>query len=113
MPCTMSRFTTIARPATHAARPVTIARRPVAARPRHHESFEPTWEELKAAVSDAIVLAKDICRTGSTSECAAAWDIVEELSAAAADAKKRVPADPREGYCADDESADECKMYDV
>jgi hypothetical protein len=43
-------------------------------------------------VESAIKNAKDECATGSTAECAAAWDVVEEVSAAQADAKTKAKA---------------------
>ena len=43
-------------------------------------------------VESAIKDAKDECATGSTAECAAAWDVVEEVSAAQADAKAKAKA---------------------
>lgn len=73
-------------------------------------AFEPTREELQTAVRDAITVAKQVCDTGSIAECAVAWDIVEELSAAAADARS---ADPLERYCETHPSESECRTYDL
>jgi len=44
------------------------------------------------SVEGAIKDAKDACATGSTAECAAAWDVVEEVSAAKADDKTKAKA---------------------
>ena len=87
----------------------------------HHEKYRddskiapsidfPTREELRSAVVDAINLANQICEKGTAAECAVAWDIVEELSAAAADAK---PSDEFEEFCEDNPDAEECRMFDV
>lgn len=44
---------------------------------------------------------------------AAAWDTVEELSAAASHAKdNKVVEDPLEKFCEEDPSADECRVYE-
>lgn len=44
---------------------------------------------------------------------AAAWDTVEELSAAASHAKDNAQKeDPLEKFCEDDPSADECRVYE-
>lgn len=59
--------------------------------------------------------ARSICQEkGATSpECAAAWDEVEELQAAAAhkrEAKK--PLNSLEAYCAENPDAKECRIYE-
>lgn len=43
---------------------------------------------------------------------AAAWDTVEELSAAASHAKESAKEDPLEKFCEEDPSADECRVYE-
>jgi hypothetical protein len=43
---------------------------------------------------------------------AAAWDTVEELSAAASHAKSSAKEDPLEKFCEEDPSADECRVYE-
>ncbi|KAL0435978.1 UNVERIFIED_CONTAM: Calvin cycle protein CP12-1, chloroplastic [Sesamum radiatum] len=46
-------------------------------------------------------------------ECAAAWDEVEELSAAASHARdKQKESDPLENYCKENPETDECRTYD-
>jgi len=45
-------------------------------------------------VEVAIDEAKAACADGSTAECAAAWDVVEEVSAGAADAKGKAAVRP-------------------
>lgn len=72
----------------------------------------PTYEELQTAVVDAIDIANQVCEIGTAEECAVAWDIVEELSAAAADAKPE-SLDPLDSFCENNPDAEECKMFDV
>ena len=50
---------------------------------------------------------------GTTADCAAAWDTVEELSAEAAHQKaKAVKKDPMEEFCDESPDADECRVYE-
>lgn len=78
-------------------------------------------------IEDKLDVAREEARTicaekGPTArECAAAWDVVEEMQAAAADqrAKKateltepETAASSFEQYCADNPNAKECRIYD-
>ncbi|OWM80061.1 calvin cycle protein CP12-1, chloroplastic-like [Punica granatum] len=65
-------------------------------------------------VAESIKEAEEACAGGATSgECAAAWDEVEELSAAASHAKERKKeSDPLETFCKDNPETDECRTYD-
>jgi len=65
-------------------------------------------------ISESIKQAEETCSEDSASgECAAAWDEVEELSAAASHARdKAKDADPLETYCKDNPETDECRTYD-
>jgi hypothetical protein len=69
----------------------------------------------KGAVESAIKEAEDKCTSGTSGECAAAWDNVEEISATIAH-KKVADADPSndplEKFCDDNPDADECRVYD-
>ena len=59
--------------------------------------------------------AREICASkGATSpECAAAWDIVEELQAAAAHQRQKKKAtNSLEAYCAEHPDAEECRIYE-
>ncbi|KAK4441832.1 Calvin cycle protein CP12-1, chloroplastic [Sesamum alatum] len=78
--------------------------RPVAAVP----------DQLSDKVEESIKSAQEACSENPVSgECAAAWDEVEELSAAASDAKdKNTDSDPLENYCKDNPETDECRTYD-
>ncbi|MGF1488592.1 MAG: Calvin cycle protein CP12 [Prochloraceae cyanobacterium] len=59
--------------------------------------------------------AREVCSTeGSTSsECAAAWDVVEELQAEAAHQRENKPKkNSLEQYCEDNPEAAECRIYE-
>lgn len=72
--------------------------------------------QVKAATSvpDAIKDAEKACADGSTNECAAAWDVVEEISAATSHKKviAKENSDPLEQFCDGNPDADECRMHD-
>ncbi|KAG8370605.1 hypothetical protein BUALT_Bualt13G0000800 [Buddleja alternifolia] len=78
--------------------------RPVAAAP----------DKLSEKVEESIKNAQEACSDDPVSgECAAAWDEVEELSAAASHARdKNKDSDPLETYCKDNPETDECRTYD-
>nr|ABD37968.1 CP12 [Mesostigma viride] len=67
-------------------------------------------------VAKSIKDAEETCASGTTGECAAAWDEVEELSAAASDKKKKekeiAKKDPLEKFCEDNPETDECRVYE-
>ncbi|CAO2162205.1 unnamed protein product [Urochloa humidicola] len=70
---------------------------------------------ISGKVSDSIKKAEETCADEKASgECAAAWDEVEELSAAASHARDKLKesSDPLENYCKDNPEADECRVYD-
>ncbi len=82
---------------------------------------EQVQEEIKKAASNIAELiekereqARATCDiNGSDSgECAAAWDAVEELQAAASHQRTSVPKTSLEKYCDDNPSAAECLIYD-
>jgi uncharacterized protein YgiB involved in biofilm formation len=59
--------------------------------------------------------ARVVCETkgGSSGECAAAWDAVEELQAEAAHKReKEAPKNSLQQYCDDNPEAMECRVYD-
>nr|ADZ23481.1 chloroplast protein 12 [Stylosanthes guianensis] len=67
-------------------------------------------ERVEKSISDAQEACND---NPAGSECAAAWDEVEELSAAASHARdKKKESDPLENYCKDNPETDECRAYD-
>ncbi|CAF1797809.1 hypothetical protein Bca4012_028315 [Brassica carinata] len=73
-------------------------------------------EIISVKVEKSIQEAKETCADDPVSgECVAAWDEVEELSAAASharDKKKAGGSDPLEEYCSDNPETDECRTYD-
>lgn len=58
--------------------------------------------------------ARAVCDVkGATSgECAAAWDVVEELQAEASHQKQKKPKNSLERYCDENPDADECRLYE-
>lgn len=71
-------------------------------------------KKLSDKVEESIKNAQEACSEDPVSgECKAAWDEVEELSAAASHARdKHKEADPLENYCQDNPETDECRTYD-
>ncbi|MGF1494514.1 MAG: CP12 domain-containing protein [Microcoleaceae cyanobacterium] len=70
---------------------------------------------LQERIEQAIAEARDICASqGATSrECAAAWDVVEELQAEAAHQKAEILTKTAfEEYCEENPDAFEARMYD-
>ena len=65
-------------------------------------------------MSESIKGAQEACSEDAASgECAAAWDEVEELSAAASHARDKLKeSDPLENYCKENPETDECRTYD-
>eukprot|EP00897_Mesotaenium_endlicherianum_P005750 jgi/Mesen1/5202/ME000258S04295 len=73
-----------------------------------------TPQELDNKLEALIQEAKDLCATGSTGECAAMWDEIEEISANAAHKRDAAKGgvDPLEKFCEDSPEADECRTYE-
>ncbi|KAI3693809.1 hypothetical protein L1987_76761 [Smallanthus sonchifolius] len=71
-------------------------------------------EGLSEKIAASIESAKESCADDPASgECVAAWDEVEELSAASSHARdKAKDADPLETYCKDNPETDECRTYE-
>ncbi|CAA0388068.1 unnamed protein product [Arabidopsis thaliana] len=71
---------------------------------------------ISDVVEKSIKEAQETCADDPVSgECVAAWDEVEELSAAASharDKKKADGSDPLEEYCKDNPETNECRTYD-
>ncbi|HIK30581.1 MAG TPA: Calvin cycle protein CP12 [Oscillatoriales cyanobacterium M59_W2019_021] len=71
--------------------------------------------DIKEKIEQEREEARTVCdASGATSaECAAAWDAVEELQAAASHQKEVVePKNSLEQYCDDNPDAAECRIYD-
>ncbi|XP_042517283.1 calvin cycle protein CP12-1, chloroplastic-like [Macadamia integrifolia] len=71
-------------------------------------------EKISEKVVESIKSAEETCADDPTSgECAAAWDEVEEVSAAASHARqKQKDSDPLETYCKDNPETVECRTYE-
>ncbi|KAL9227635.1 hypothetical protein vseg_003303 [Gypsophila vaccaria] len=71
-------------------------------------------EKLSESIEQSIKTAQETCSDNPESgECAAAWDEVEEVSAAASHARdKSKSVDPLETYCKDNPETNECRTYD-
>lgn len=69
---------------------------------------------LSEKVAESIKEAETACSENPASgECVAAWDEVEELSAAASHARDRQKStDPLEEYCKDNPEVEECRTYE-
>lgn len=73
-----------------------------------------TTPDISDKVEESIKEAEEACAGDPVSgECAAAWDEVEELSAAVSHLKdKKKDSDPLEEYCKDNPETDECRTYE-
>lgn len=69
---------------------------------------------IREQIEQEIEQARAVCdvKGGSSSECAAAWDAVEELQAEASHQKQVKPKNSLEKYCDDNPDAAECRVYD-
>lgn len=73
-----------------------------------------TTSNIQAKIEEEVAEARAVCGiSGSNSaECAAAWDAVEELQAAASHQSKEKPKNSLEKYCDANPDADECRLYE-
>ncbi|KAI9082615.1 hypothetical protein K1719_035484 [Acacia pycnantha] len=71
-------------------------------------------DRISEKVEESIKNAEEACSDNPAGgECVAAWDEVEELSAAASHERDRKKeSDPLENYCKDNPETDECRTYD-
>jgi len=74
-------------------------------------------DTIQDRINQELEAARDACDTsGSASEeCAAAWDVVEELQAEAAHQRDKGEGQSKssfEQYCDNNPDADECRVYD-
>ncbi|MBW4690704.1 MAG: Calvin cycle protein CP12 [Lyngbya sp. HA4199-MV5] len=69
---------------------------------------------LEAQIPSMLEHARTACSTNGdlSSECAAAWDAVEEVQAASAD-RRLQPKTSLDRYCDERPDAAECRIYDV
>lgn len=70
--------------------------------------------DIQQQIQKEIEQARSACDIsgGDSSECAAAWDAVEELQAEASHQRNSVPKTSLEKYCDLNPDADECRVYD-
>ncbi|GBF90866.1 hypothetical protein Rsub_03720 [Raphidocelis subcapitata] len=92
------------------------ARVSVRAAPRPAVRVVRARAQPEKVLQEAIKEAEEVCDGGAAGECAAAWDNVEEISAAISHKKANDAAtnanDPLEQFCGDNPDADECRVYD-
>ncbi|KAL9239760.1 hypothetical protein vseg_014052 [Gypsophila vaccaria] len=71
-------------------------------------------DKLSESIEQSVKVAQETCADNPESgECAAAWDEVEEVSAAASHARDKIKStNPLETYCKDNPETDECRTYD-
>ena len=71
--------------------------------------------DIQEKIEQERETARSVCdiQGAQSGECAAAWDVVEELQAEAAHQRQKVkPKNSLEQYCDANPDADECRMYD-
>ncbi len=83
----------------------------------HHSNFveQPRAKTLEAEIESARISARAICaeKGASSKECAAAWDVVEELQAEYAHQRAKKPEKTYfEEYCEEYPDALEARVYD-
>ncbi|MCE2721275.1 MAG: Calvin cycle protein CP12 [Dolichospermum sp.] len=73
-----------------------------------------TTSDIQDKIEKEVEEARSVCDiSGSNSAaCAAAWDAVEELQAAASHQSKEKPKNSLETYCDAHPDADECRLYE-
>ncbi len=69
---------------------------------------------IQERIQQELEQARAVCgATGEqSSECAAAWDAVEELQAEASHKRQAKPKSSLEQYCDDNPEAAECRVYE-
>jgi hypothetical protein len=74
-----------------------------------------TMNNIEETIEKERAAAREVCDVegGTSKECAAAWDVVEELQAEAAHQKQnKSKKNSLEVYCDDNPDAAECRIYD-
>lgn len=73
-----------------------------------------TQETIQETIAKEVEEARAVCDiSGSNSaECAAAWDAVEELQAAASHQRAQKPKNSLQQYCDENPEAAECRLYE-
>ncbi len=72
---------------------------------------------LEKAITEAVEFARTVCQTqgDASSDCAVAWDVVEELRQASRGEcwGKQKPKTSLQQYCDEHPDAGECRVYDL
>jgi hypothetical protein len=70
--------------------------------------------DIKTKIAEELQAARSACdiNGADSPECAAAWDVVEELQAEASHQRQVKPKTNFEQYCDDNPDAVECRLYD-
>ena len=70
--------------------------------------------DIQEKIEKELEQARTACDVSgsNSSECAAAWDAVEELQAEASHQKQQEPKNSLEQYCDDNPEAAECRIYE-
>ena len=70
--------------------------------------------DIDENLQEALDQARSACTIdANSSECAAAWDAVEEIQAEISHKRQNAPKSSLESYCDVNPEADECRVYDV
>ncbi|MFM7885495.1 MAG: Calvin cycle protein CP12 [Pseudanabaena sp.] len=69
---------------------------------------------IKEKILEEVQQARETCDVSGagSKECAAAWDVVEELQAEALDQNQDKPKTSLQIYCDDNPDAAECRLYE-
>ncbi|KGF73817.1 hypothetical protein DO97_10465 [Neosynechococcus sphagnicola sy1] len=69
---------------------------------------------IQEQIEQELTEARAVCDVsgGTSAECAAAWDAVEELQAEASHQRQVKPKNSLEQYCDDNPDAAECRLYE-
>ncbi|MFB2647084.1 Calvin cycle protein CP12 [Raphidiopsis sp. BLCC-F218] len=69
---------------------------------------------IQEKIEQEVQQAREVCDIsgGNSAACAAAWDAVEELQAAASHKKQEKPKTSLQAYCDANPDADECRVYE-
>jgi hypothetical protein len=71
--------------------------------------------DIQEKIQQELEAARAVCdlQGAQSGDCAAAWDVVEELQAEASHQRQKVkPKTSLEQYCEANPEADECRVYD-
>ncbi|MGD1807943.1 Calvin cycle protein CP12 [Dapis sp. BLCC M126] len=73
-----------------------------------------TNNNIEEKIEQEREVARNACDVSgaNSKECAAAWDVVEELQAEASHQKEHKPKNSFETYCDDNPDAVECRVHD-